>query len=118
MAFTFLAVTAWCVFVVQVLWTVFTQTDSQYKTAYFTVLLKKPGWLDKDAFCCVILQVCPLSSFLTFNTKLQLCFASVSVYEWGKGANDFCMIMIAINYIGGSFNTVCCHFLKYEPPGQ
>lgn len=35
-----------------------------------------------------------------------------------KGANNFRMIMIAINYIGGSFNTVCPHFLKYDSPGQ
>lgn len=38
------------------------------------------------------------------------------MYEWGKGANNFRMIMIAINYIGGSFNTVCPHFVKYESP--
>lgn len=32
------------------------------------------------------------------------------------GADGLCMIMIAINYIGSSFNTVCPHILKYEWP--
>lgn len=56
--------------------------------------------------------------FVTLHTKPDLYFTSVKCMNGVKGANNFRVILIAINYIDGSFNTVCPHFLKYESAGQ
>lgn len=58
----------------------------------------------------------PFTLFCNPRTQSQI--SAKKIHKWGKRANNFRAIMIAITYIVGSFNTVCPHFLKYESPAR